>query len=353
MIIGVIGDYCSGKKTFIELIKMRDPNVNVVISERSDLQEKKKRDSIEHKLDQFIDKEQSWLDNHRKITNLLSEEKEKNQLNEKKSKESTNIKDKVRNQIETIIILNLTFEDYKLLMNKSSFRLIKIDSPAKKRFLNYQARNQIISPNLEDYENFLANDEKFFLENQHNLFKSTISYTIVNKGDFDSFKINTHDFWDAVLKKFRPTWDDYFINVALHVADRASCVKTKVGAVIVKEKRIVSTGFNGTPHNVPNCQDGYCPRCHKNIKQGEGMESCFCIHAEENSIIEVGREKCNGGTIYVTFSPCLHCAKLIIQSGIKKVVYLNEYNAEFSFTLLKAAGVEIEKYIEDKHIYDK
>ena len=97
-------------------------------------------------------------------------------------------------------------------------------------------------------------------------------------------------FWSSVKAKFRPNWDDYFMNVTHHVADRASCVKIKVGAIIVKNKRIVSTGFNGTPMNLPNCIDGYCPRCHKHNSQGTNLDSCYCTHAEENAIVEVGKD---------------------------------------------------------------
>ena len=83
----------------------------------------------------------------------------------------------------------------------------------------------------------------------------------------------------------RPTWDDYFMSVAHILADRSNCIKQKVGAVIVKDKRIISTGYNGTPSKIKNCFLGGCPRCNDlTFTQGQGLDSCFCLHAEENAV---------------------------------------------------------------------
>jgi dCMP deaminase len=103
-------------------------------------------------------------------------------------------------------------------------------------------------------------------------------------------------------------------------------MKRAVGAVIVNDLRIISTGYNGTPFGCVNCKDGGCDRCNSNAPSGVNLDSCLCIHAEENAVIEAGRAKSNGGTIYVTLFPCLTCAKSVIQAGIKRIVYNREYS---------------------------
>lgn len=124
----------------------------------------------------------------------------------------------------------------------------------------------------------------------------------------------------------RPKWDTYFLRLAEVVATRSNCMKRAVGAVIVNDLRIVSTGYNGTPFGCDNCSEGGCPRCNALVASGQRLDECLCIHAEENAVIEAGRAKANGGTIYVTLSPCLTCSKSIIQAGIKRVIYNREYN---------------------------
>lgn len=124
----------------------------------------------------------------------------------------------------------------------------------------------------------------------------------------------------------RPQWDTYFLRLAEVVATRSNCMKRGVGAVIVNDFRIVSTGYNGTPFGSVNCNEGGCERCNSFVASGAKLDECLCIHAEENAVIESGRAKANGGTIYVTLSPCLTCAKTIIQAGIKRIVYSRLYS---------------------------
>jgi dCMP deaminase len=102
-------------------------------------------------------------------------------------------------------------------------------------------------------------------------------------------------------------------------------MKRAVGAVIVNDLRIVSTGYNGTPFGFLNCSEGGCQRCNSNTPSGVALDECLCIHAEENAVIEAGRAKANGGTIYVTLSPCLTCSKTVVQAGIKRIVYNRKY----------------------------
>ena len=130
------------------------------------------------------------------------------------------------------------------------------------------------------------------------------------------------------VKDPRPGWDEYFMNIAEVVASRSNCSRRHVGAVIVRNRHILATGYNGTPHGVTNCFAGGCPRCANAKKSGEHLEECLCVHAEQNAICQAALHghAIEDSTIYVTISPCLTCAKLIINSGVKEVVYGGEYS---------------------------
>ena len=125
----------------------------------------------------------------------------------------------------------------------------------------------------------------------------------------------------------RPKWDDYFMELAHVVATRSNCTRRHVGAVIVQNRHILSSGYNGTPYGVTNCFEGGCPRCAGETASGSHLEECLCVHAEQNAICQAAQHghAIDGGAIYVTCSPCLTCAKLIINAGIREVVYEGEY----------------------------
>ncbi|MDD5482183.1 MAG: cytidine/deoxycytidylate deaminase family protein [Kiritimatiellae bacterium] len=140
----------------------------------------------------------------------------------------------------------------------------------------------------------------------------------------------------------RPDWDTYFMNIARVVKTRGNCLRRQVAAVIVKDHRIISTGYNGTPSGIRNCYEGGCPRCASNVGSGENLGECVCAHAEENAIIQAAHYGVGlrGAVLYCTESPCLLCAKMIISAGIKKVIYEKayQYNRQAK-ALLRQAGV--------------
>ena len=150
----------------------------------------------------------------------------------------------------------------------------------------------------------------------------------------------------------RPSWDQYFMDIAQMVAARSNCSRRQVAAVLVKECRIISTGYNGTPRGVRNCSDGGCPRCNSDTPSGHGLHECLCSHAEENSIVQAAYHgiAVKGATLYTTFSPCLQCAKMIINAGIVEVVYHQRYSIDdVSTRLLKEAGVIIRPLKEEEN----
>lgn len=141
----------------------------------------------------------------------------------------------------------------------------------------------------------------------------------------------------------RPSWDEYFINIVELIKERSTCLRRQVGAVIVKDKRILTTGYNGAPAGCRHCDEVGCMRETMNVPSGERHELCRASHAEQNAIVQAAMYgvSINGGTIYVTAQPCVICTKLIINSGIVRVVYRGDYPDELSLQLLNEAGIEV------------
>lgn len=149
-------------------------------------------------------------------------------------------------------------------------------------------------------------------------------------------------------KRTRPSWDEYFMNIAYDVAKRSNCIRRTVGALIVKDRNILSAGYNGTPIGVRNCFEGGCPRCQSDIPSLAGYDTCICVHAEQNAIAFAARHgtATDGATLYSTLRPCLGCLKEAIQAGIKEIVYAEsiEYPEEIEVTyrnLVEEASIRL------------
>ena len=142
----------------------------------------------------------------------------------------------------------------------------------------------------------------------------------------------------------RPSWDRYFMDLAEVASRRSNCSRRRVAAVIVRDHRVISTGYNGTPCGVRNCFDGGCPRCASNVPSGTAISECLCRHGEENAIVQAARYgiAVQGAVLYTTYSPCLQCAKMIINAGISEVIYHRRYTIDdVSLALLREAGVRV------------
>ena len=140
----------------------------------------------------------------------------------------------------------------------------------------------------------------------------------------------------------RPSWNEYFMEMAELAAKRSTCLRRKVGAVLVKDKRILATGYNGAPKKLPHCEETGCLREEKNVPSGERHEICRGIHAEQNLIAQsaIHGVKTDGATVYCTNQPCSICTKLLINAGIEKIYYKNPYNDEFTKQLLKQSEID-------------
>ena len=150
-------------------------------------------------------------------------------------------------------------------------------------------------------------------------------------------------------------WDKRFMELAGVISSWASCYKPdrKIGAVIVKNKRIVTTGYNGAPAGIKTCVErGECLREKLGIASGTHHELCYAVHAEQNAIIQAARlgSSIDGATLYCTHQPCVLCAKMIVNSGIRRVVYHEGYPDEFSLQMLREGGVQLERFPAEEEI---
>lgn len=142
----------------------------------------------------------------------------------------------------------------------------------------------------------------------------------------------------------RKSWNSYFMEIADIVKTRSTCIRRQVGAVIVKDNRIITTGYNGAPSGLTHCIDnGGCERERLNVPSGQRHELCRALHAEQNAIIQAAKigVSTEGATIYITTQPCVICAKMIINAGIKKVVYKASYPDEMAMNMLEESGIEV------------
>ena len=145
----------------------------------------------------------------------------------------------------------------------------------------------------------------------------------------------------------RPDWDTYFLRIAQLVAQRSTCTRRQVGAVIVKENRLLATGYNGAPNGVAHCYQvpGGCLREAQKIPSGQRQELCRGLHAEQNAFLQAAAfgVPLKGGDLYCTHQPCITCGKMIINAGIKRVVFLGDYPDELSLEMLKEGKITLER----------
>ena len=142
----------------------------------------------------------------------------------------------------------------------------------------------------------------------------------------------------------RPSWDHYFMDMAKLTSQRSTCLRRQVGAVIIQDKHIIATGYNGAPRHVAHCDErGGCLREKMNVPSGERHELCMALHAEQNAIIQAATlgQSIEGGTMYITHQPCAICAKMIINAGIRKIIVNEGYPDKLSVEILDEAGLKI------------
>ena len=141
----------------------------------------------------------------------------------------------------------------------------------------------------------------------------------------------------------RPSWDEYFLEIARLVASRATCLRRSIGAVFVRDKRVLATGYNGAPSGLKHCDEIGCIREREGIPSGERHELCRGIHAEQNAILQAAQFGIDlrGSTLYCTNQPCVLCAKMVINVGVERIVVLGGYPDKLAQEMLDEAGIEI------------
>lgn len=147
-------------------------------------------------------------------------------------------------------------------------------------------------------------------------------------------------------KDKRPSWDEYFLGIAKLVSTRSTCLRRHVGALIVKDRRVLATGYNGTPSGIKHCDDAGCMRNRMKIPSGERHELCRGLHAEQNALLQAALYgiSVRGSTFYITNQPCIICAKMIINAGVKEIVIAGAYPDKMAEGFLKEAGIRLRKF---------
>ena len=331
MIFGLVGNYCSGKDTLAEiLVEMNFFHISFSDILREEL---KKR------------KQEVTRDSLIKIGNELRE-KEGRDVLAKKALEQ--VKDG-----ENYVVTSVRNPgEVELLQKRSDFLLINVTAPDRIRLQRLIARSRENDP-----KTLAELKKKEALENtkdpnaqQLNKVASKAKVVINNDSTTEKLKEKVHKLvedWLYKLQDKRPDWDNYFMNIAEQVKLRSTCMSAKKGAIVVKDKMIISTGYNGSPKGIEHCNLGGCKRCTSRhlgkLKSGSYSEPCICCHSEENAIVQAA---CNGTSthgaiMYTTFTPCVSCAKMIINAGITEVVAKVRYPDDVGTALLKEAGIRL------------
>lgn len=230
------------------------------------------------------------------------------------------------------------------------FRLVAVEASPKTRFDRMHLRNR--EADARTYKEFITQEKRELSSaepTKQNLHATAAlaDEMIPNNGTVDQLHAKLSRLFSKMLMNAkRPGWDEYFMRIARVIALRSNCMKRKVAALIIKDGRIISTGYNGTPRGTVNCSEGGCPRCNAFRPSGEGLTDCYCSHAEENAIVQAAYHgiSIKDSTIYTTFSPCLICTKMIINSGINEVVYNEAYPlGTEAISLLRQPGIKVRR----------
>lgn len=235
--------------------------------------------------------------------------------------------------------------------------LVNVEAPLSTRWTRYQAKycNELQSRSdmaqfvqLCDIDYFGPSINGRHADSQgHGRLCSKAALHIINSYlSLDDFHKHLGDLDIVNPDRIRPSWDAYFMQLASLASLRSNCMKRRVGCVLVRNKRVISTGYNGTPRGLRNCNEGGCARCNMASAGGVALGTCLCLHAEENALLESGRERVGDqATLYCNTCPCLTCSVKITQIGVKEVVYNQAYSMDQqSAKIMEEAGVLLRQF---------
>ncbi|ESZ98426.1 putative dCMP deaminase [Sclerotinia borealis F-4128] len=235
------------------------------------------------------------------------------------------------------------------LLRRPFFILVSVDAPVSIRWKRFQARPNPPSTPLT-LEDFLLRSDHHLYDPEHGL-QSLISRATIRllntSCDLAHLYATLGKLDLTNEQRLRPSWDQYFMQLASLAAQRSNCMKRRVGCVLVREHRVISTGYNGTPRGLLNCGEGGCARCNEGQSSGVGLGTCLCLHAEENALLEAGRERVRENAIlYCDTCPCLTCSIKIVQVGISEVVYSQGYSMDAeTAAVFGQAGIKLRQFI--------
>ena len=249
------------------------------------------------------------------------------------------------------VVDSIRHEDEVTALRKASdFHLIVVRADAAGRFERIRARKRESDPTtLEAFEKLEREEATRQRAGGQDLTatEALANHAVDNNGTLEEFRAKLDALIPMLMNRMkRPGWDEYFMRIAQVASLRSNCAKRKVAAVIVRDKRVISTGYNGTPRGTKNCYEGGCPRCNSMAASGTKLDECLCSHGEENALIQAAYHgvAVKAATLYTTFAPCLTCTKMIINAGLREVVYNMDYPLnDVSFALLREAGVACRK----------
>jgi dCMP deaminase len=242
-------------------------------------------------------------------------------------------------------------EEMKVFRTRPDFYLVLIQAEAEVRFARIRERKrESDAATLEEFLDLEKREKasKDSYGQQLAACEAEADFKITNNRSLSELTDQISELLPQLMGNLvRPSWDEYFMKLAKVASLRSNCVKRKVAAIIVRDKRVISTGYNGTPRGTRNCYEGGCPRCNNLADSGTLLDECLCSHGEENAITQAAYHgmSVKDGTLYSTFAPCLTCTKMIINAGILEVVYNLDYPLnETSFKLFQEAGVNIRQH---------
>lgn len=273
------------------------------------------------------------------------------------------------------------------------FLLISVDAPLLVRWQRYQQRRQVAETDIttslshisilprpsdvatssddENNNNVAAGNPTMSLEDFVTLSDTQLYHPVTGQAthissapvrllntshSLASLYVNLGKLDLLSQERLRPSWDNYFMSLARLAAQRSNCMKRRVGCVVVSHNhRVISTGYNGTPRGIRNCSEGGCGRCNSGLGSGHGLTTCLCIHAEENALLEAGRDRLRepGAVLYCDTCPCLTCSIKIAQVGISEVVYAQGYSMDGeTAAVFQEAGVRLRQFVPVSFFFD-